>query len=67
MHKNIVFMMFLQGLLQILLCNEDWSFAVFWTGPLNSTHNQVLLQTPVANSALMEANSRSGKTVMLGW
>ena len=33
MHNNIVFMMFLQGLLQILLCNKDWS----WTGPLNSS------------------------------
>ena len=59
MHKNIVFTMFLQRLLQILLCNKDqswtahwttldWtngpvtvqsglrSFAVSWTGPLNS-------------------------------
>ena len=42
MHKNIIFTMFLQGLLQILLCNKDWSWTTHWT-PLDWTNGPVLI------------------------
>ena len=56
MHKNIVFTMFLQGLLQILLCNKDQSWTNLYT-PLDWTNGLVLIsyspvQSPVFCSLL---------------
>ena len=49
MHKNIVFIMFLQGLLQILLCNKDQSWTTHWT-PLDWTNGLVLISYSLVRS-----------------
>ena len=42
-------MMFLQGLLQILLCNKDWSWTAHWT-TLDQTNGLVLISYSLVQS-----------------